>query len=286
MPANSWWSSISYGNGLFVAVAAVNSVNAASSTDGITWNLRTMPAVRSWFGTSYGNGVFCALGYNTTSAAYSTNGTTWTLTTMPANRAWATSAYGNGVFTASGYNTTSAVYSTDGITWTLTTMPANINWYKICFSNNIFVAVGGGLSSTTTTSAATSINGITWTLRTMPALGAWRNLSSQPSYSIDLQQLIGQPQKPISSNIYTIQNNDKLLVFKTTAACTVTLPNPQSFLNREITLKQIAAFAVNSASSNVQPLTSETAGTEILSGAGKFARLVSNGKFWIVMEAN
>jgi 16S rRNA G1207 methylase RsmC len=67
---------------------------------------------------------------------------------------------------------------------------------------------------------------------------------------------------------------------------TVTLPNAAYYPGREITMKQIAAFAVASASSNVQPLTSVTAGTAILSGAGKYAKMVSNGQVWVITDAN
>jgi hypothetical protein len=52
-------------------------------------------------------------------------------------------------------------------------------------------------------------------------------------------------------------------------------------------LKTTAAFAVNSASSNVVPLNGGAAGTAILSAtAGKWCELVYDGTNWIIMAAN
>jgi hypothetical protein len=52
-------------------------------------------------------------------------------------------------------------------------------------------------------------------------------------------------------------------------------------------LKTTAAFAVNSASSNVVPLTGGAAGTAILAAtAGKWCELVYDGTNWVIMAAN
>lgn len=68
---------------------------------------------------------------------------------------------------------------------------------------------------------------------------------------------------------------------------TVTLPAAASNAGRIITIKTIAAQTVVSASSNVVPLASATAGTAILAAtAGKYAKLVSDGANWVTMEAN
>ena len=53
------------------------------------------------------------------------------------------------------------------------------------------------------------------------------------------------------------------------------------------TVKNIQAQTVVSASANVKPIGSNTAGTAILAAtAGKFATLVSDGTNWIIMQAN
>ena len=72
-----------------------------------------------------------------------------------------------------------------------------------------------------------------------------------------------------------------------TAAVALTLPTASAWTGREITVKNTAAAAVTSASSNVVPIGSTTAGTAILAAtAGKFATLVSDGTNWIIMAAN
>ena len=85
---------------------------------------------------------------------------------------------------------------------------------------------------------------------------------------------------------YTVATTDVSLRF-TTTACTVTLPAAASFTGRVLYLNNVTAIAVTSASSNVIPLGSNTAGTAILAAtAGKFAMIQSDGSNWITMMAN
>ena len=60
LPASASWQSITYGNGVFVAVT-YNSLIAATSPDGITWTQRVLPASANWQSITYGNGVFVAV---------------------------------------------------------------------------------------------------------------------------------------------------------------------------------------------------------------------------------
>ena len=58
------WSSVTYGNGIFVAVAISGTGNRVmTSPDGITWTSRTSAADNNWFGITYGNGTFVAVAY-------------------------------------------------------------------------------------------------------------------------------------------------------------------------------------------------------------------------------
>jgi hypothetical protein len=67
----------------------------------------------------------------------------------------------------------------------------------------------------------------------------------------------------------------------------VTLPAAASFTGRILYLNTITANSVTSASSNVIPLGSDTAGTAILAAtAGKFAMIQSDGVRWVTMMAN
>ena len=79
---------------------------------------------------------------------------------------------------------------------------------------------------------------------------------------------------------------DFSLIFNPSGTFSLTLLSAATYPGRVLLVKCIAAFAVNSVSSNVVPLTTATAGTAILSGAGKWAVLQSDGSHWIVMAGN
>lgn len=119
MPASTGWFGSAYGNNTYVFGTFSNATAAASSTDGITWSLRTQ-AYGGLGAMAFGNGVFVAVGNQgsaTTSAvATSTDGITWTGGSMPASASWYGVGYGNGYFVATSLSNAAAI-STDGITW-------------------------------------------------------------------------------------------------------------------------------------------------------------------------
>lgn len=171
LPASEQWSSVTYGNGTFVAVStysnavAAYSNIAATSTDGATWTQRTMPAAAEWTSVTYGNGTFVSVcGGNI--AATSTDGVTWTKRTLPASASWVSVTYGDGTFVAvsgSASGSTIAATSTDGISWTQRTLPASALWSSVTYGGGTFVAVADESNI-----AATSTDGVTWTQRTLP----------------------------------------------------------------------------------------------------------------------
>ena len=60
--ADNGWRSITYGNGIFVAVSSSGTGNRVmTSPDGITWTSRTSAADNYWYGITYGNGIFVAV---------------------------------------------------------------------------------------------------------------------------------------------------------------------------------------------------------------------------------
>ncbi len=86
---------------------------------------------------------------------------------------------------------------------------------------------------------------------------------------------------------HTVATTTKHLICNQAGTTTVTLPAAGSFLGREICIKTIQAQTVVSNASNVVPSTSATAGTAILPATdGAWARLISDGSNWIIMEAN
>jgi len=85
---------------------------------------------------------------------------------------------------------------------------------------------------------------------------------------------------------YTVVETDKYIICNGSASITLTLPTASSYAGREITVKTRAAYTVISASSNVKPIDTDTAGTAILAAtAGKWAKLVSDGSNWVIMQA-
>lgn len=85
----------------------------------------------------------------------------------------------------------------------------------------------------------------------------------------------------VASNEYWLINN------KTGSSCVVTLPAASSNIGRQLVIKTLQAQTVVSASSNVVPIGSTTAGTAILAAtAGKWATLVSDGSNWVIMQSN
>ena len=56
------WQSVTFGNGLFVAVSESGSGNRVmTSPDGFTWTGRTSAADNRWLSVTYGNGLFVAV---------------------------------------------------------------------------------------------------------------------------------------------------------------------------------------------------------------------------------
>ena len=188
VPAANWtaqtilsasWTSVTYGNGLFVAVAsgpstvaAGPSTIAASSPDGINWTARTLPTSTFWSSVTYGNGTFVAVAQPSPNAASSTDGINWTARTLASPRGDAVT-FGNGIFVSLSAGSTLASTSSDGITWTGRTLPISASWSGITFGKNIFVGIAFGSAN-----IVTSSDGINWATRTLPNSAQWFSVTS------------------------------------------------------------------------------------------------------------
>jgi hypothetical protein len=86
---------------------------------------------------------------------------------------------------------------------------------------------------------------------------------------------------------YTIADTDAWIINnKTGSALTLTFPSASAWSGRVITVKNMQAQLVNSASSNIVPLDSTSAGTAILLAVvGNWATMVSDGTNWVIMQA-
>ena len=168
------WRSITYGNGLFVAVASTGTGNRVmTSSDGITWATQTSAADYTWNSITYGNGLFVAVSSSGTGTDVmtSSDGITWATQTTPSG-SWQEVTYGIGLFVAVGISGNRVMTSPDGVTWTPQTASGN-DWYGVTYGNGLFVAVA---STGSGDRVMTSPNGVTWTIRASAANISWRSV--------------------------------------------------------------------------------------------------------------
>jgi len=86
------------------------------------------------------------------------------------------------------------------------------------------------------------------------------------------------------TSAYTAQVIDYSIIFNSASSITLTLPAASANKGKEYYIKSINAGGVISASSNVVPRTSATAGTAILATtAGSWVHLQSDGTNWIIL---
>jgi hypothetical protein len=85
---------------------------------------------------------------------------------------------------------------------------------------------------------------------------------------------------------FTLAANEDWIICNGTASIVVTFPAASAWTGREVMIKNIAAFTVVSAGTNVVPINSATAGTAILPATtGSWATLVSDGTNWVIMQS-
>ena len=157
--ANSW-RSVTYGNGLFVAVSSDGTNRVMTSPDGINWTARTAAAANSWRSVTYGNGLFVAVSSDGT-AMSSYDGANWGASTTSFNEILLTVVYGNGKFVAGGSLDNRYIYtSSDGINWNehYASSLSLLEVDQIAYGNGKFAAVNYNDEG-----IATSIDGIVWT---------------------------------------------------------------------------------------------------------------------------
>jgi hypothetical protein len=167
------WSSVAYGNYLFVAISDGDN-NSVYSMDGINWIVSPcgLPFPDNWNSVAYGDGVFVAIATADTNAAYSTDGIYWSATTLPSWGYWDGVAFGNGTFVAIAMADTNAAYSTDGIHWNSTTLPFSRNWDGVAYGDGAFAAISSGDEN-----AAYSTDGIHWSAATLPSSHNWHGVA-------------------------------------------------------------------------------------------------------------
>jgi hypothetical protein len=106
-----------------------------------------------------------------------------------------------------------------------------------------------------------------------------------PENNLQVNGTLGRNTPTTVTGNYTVADGVTWLIVNNSASTTITLPDATLWDGRELTIKTIQAQTVVSASSNVHPIDSATAGTAILPATdGAWALLVSNGTNWVIMQ--
>lgn len=161
---------------------------------------------------------------------------------------------------------------------------------SLASDNNFYITnvAGGGDLGTAATSIMLSSTGVvtigSTTTSTNANSGALQVAGGAGIVGQATVGVIATAAPTTKTTAYTMLATDSSLIFNGTASITLTLQAASGYPGRWLYLKTIAAFTVISASSNVAPINSATAGTAILAGtAGKWANLQSDGTNWVVM---
>jgi len=197
------FSSVTYGNGLFVAVGRPTNGSGGyetgkhimTSSDGLNWSVMSAPRTYDWSRVAYGNGMFVALArggfaWNATSffpIMTSPDGITWTSNTNQSYNTWSSITYGNGRFVAvASYNHKSDLNnlfwtSTNGTTWSgINTRNFGSGWSSVTYGTpngvGLFVAVGTG-DGNPGNRVMTSSNGTSWTKITTAPDNDWTSVT-------------------------------------------------------------------------------------------------------------
>ena len=175
LPQIATWTAVTYGMGLYVAVASSTNVAAYSSDQGLTWTQTNLPSPSGWNSITWNGTVFCAVSNTENKAAYSSNGTVWTQVWLPGLTSCTaiTSVGSTLIATAAGQ---ALVSTNNGASWTvsLPKLPSSSSWNPICWSPSLGLFCAVAQSSNI---AATSPDGINWTQRVMPVSASWVSIA-------------------------------------------------------------------------------------------------------------
>ena len=183
---------VCYGAGLFIASTSAGSDKVASSPDGETWTLRTMPSAVIWrvgYGASDG---FLASVSSSTAIAKSTNGTTWSSATATPG-VISSSAFNapaaNGTRWLVNSNTASTAYlSTNfGTSWSTETLPAANGSAAFYVVNGLFFYWSSGTTAYTSSTGTTG----SWTSRTLPSSGSANAFNKNSDGSLSYKDSTG-----------------------------------------------------------------------------------------------
>ena len=167
------WTSVSAGNGVFMAVGYGDS--GAVSVNGFIWTVLDLTYDINWKSICFGNGFFVVVGYDTTSIRTSNNGVNFYPSSLPVNQSWNSVCFGNGNFVTVGDSSTGAWSDDNAYTWYASTLPHNGPWSSVNYGDGYFVAIStDGFIAISTDVGKTWIQKIGYTV----GFGFYSNTSS------------------------------------------------------------------------------------------------------------
>ena len=86
-----------------------------------------------------------------------------------------------------------------------------------------------------------------------------------------------------TSTPFTLADSENWIIVNAAAMVTMNIPPASQWYGRELTLKNIQAIPVIANTATIAPISSLTPAANIVTGAGKWATLVSNGTHWVIM---
>ena len=209
------------------------------------------------------------------------NGTGYTLNTLAAGAGISVT---NGLGTITVANT--GVLSVSGGTTGLT--PAAATTGAVTLAGRLAIANGGtnatatptagGIAYGTGTAYAFTLAGTSGQMLTSAGAGT-------PTWTTPVVNTVSAPVTKTAN--FTVAVGEAWLINnKSGSTCTVTLPTASAWIGRQLIFKNMQAQTLVSASSNVVPLDSTSAGTAILLDVvGNWATMVSDGTNWVIMQA-
>jgi hypothetical protein len=164
----------------------------------------------------------------------------------------------------------------------------------VSFAAGTLSATGSGGSVTTVSVvSANGFAGTVATATTTPAItltttitGLLKGNGTAISAAVANTDYMGVGAPITKTADFTVANGEIWYINnKSGSTCTVTLPAASSWTGRTLTFKNMQAQTLVSASSNVVPIDSTSAGTAILLAVvGNWATMVSDGTNWVIMQ--
>jgi hypothetical protein len=166
--------------------------------------------------------------------------------------------------------------------------PAAVTTGAITLAGKLVIANGGTNSTSTPTAGAVPYG--TGTAYAFTAAGTSGQVLTSAGAGVPVwtTPVVNTVSAPVTKTAnFTVADGEAWLINnKSGSTCTVTLPAAASWIGRQLVFKNMQAQTLVSASSNVVPIDSTTAGTAILLGVvGNWATMVSDGTNWIIMQA-